>query len=139
MTTTPKEVRRAHSDTNMADYFPEHAVIDLDETYKPQDLLDALRDLRFRNGPKMQDRSRRAGLPRDGGIGLVRPRPQMRTQILFARAVAEAALIGTGADLSQPPKQVGKAERDLDHRHAGDHEGAIGNRLYQLHNLDPKS
>jgi hypothetical protein len=44
---------RHQFDTNMADYFPEHAIVDLDETYRPQDILDALSDLRFRNGPKM--------------------------------------------------------------------------------------
>jgi hypothetical protein len=37
----------------MADYFPEHAIVDLNETYRPRDILDALSDLRFRNGPKM--------------------------------------------------------------------------------------
>jgi hypothetical protein len=53
MSQSPAQVRRAHFDTNMADYFPEHAIVDLDETYKPQDLIDALTDLRFRHGPKM--------------------------------------------------------------------------------------
>jgi hypothetical protein len=53
MSGSPTQVRRAHYDTNMADYFPEHAIVDLDETYRPQDILDALSDLRFRNGPKM--------------------------------------------------------------------------------------
>jgi hypothetical protein len=53
MSQSPAQVRRAHSDTNMADYFPEHAIVDLDETYHPRDILDALADLRFKNGPKM--------------------------------------------------------------------------------------
>jgi hypothetical protein len=53
MSQSPTQVRRAHFDTNMADYFPEHAIVDLDETYRPRDILDALADLRFRNGPKM--------------------------------------------------------------------------------------
>jgi hypothetical protein len=59
MTTTAKEARRAHSDTNATDYsaqvivLPVHAVTDLDETYKPQDLIDALRDLHFDYGPKV--------------------------------------------------------------------------------------
>jgi hypothetical protein len=41
------------SPANEAYYFPEHAIVDLDETYKPQDLIDALSDLRFRHGPKL--------------------------------------------------------------------------------------
>jgi hypothetical protein len=36
------------SPANEANYFPEHAIVDLDETYKPQDLIDALSDLRFK-------------------------------------------------------------------------------------------
>jgi hypothetical protein len=42
-----------NSDANETNYFPEHAIVDLDESYKPQDLIDALQDLRFRHGPKM--------------------------------------------------------------------------------------
>jgi hypothetical protein len=34
-------------------YIPEHAITDLDESYKPKDLIDALRDLHFKQGPKM--------------------------------------------------------------------------------------
>jgi hypothetical protein len=41
------------SPANEANYFPEHAITDLDETYRPQDLIDALSDLRFKYGPKM--------------------------------------------------------------------------------------
>jgi hypothetical protein len=41
------------SPANEANYFPEHAICDLDETYKPQDLIVALTDLRFKHGPKM--------------------------------------------------------------------------------------
>jgi hypothetical protein len=32
---------------------PEHAITDLDETYRPRDILDALSDLTFRGGPMM--------------------------------------------------------------------------------------
>jgi hypothetical protein len=55
---TAKEARLAHSDTNATDYsaqvvvMPMHAICDLDETYRPQDLIDALRDLHFKHGPK---------------------------------------------------------------------------------------
>jgi hypothetical protein len=30
-----------------------HAIVDLDKSYKAQDLIDALRDMRFKHGPKM--------------------------------------------------------------------------------------
>jgi hypothetical protein len=55
--TTPKEVRRSHFDTNATDYsaqvivLPAHAVCDLDESYKPQDMIDALQGLRFERSP----------------------------------------------------------------------------------------
>jgi hypothetical protein len=42
-----------NSDANETNYFPEHAIVDLDETYKPRDIVDALTDLRFKHGPKM--------------------------------------------------------------------------------------
>jgi hypothetical protein len=44
---TPKRQTR-HSNTLV-----EHTIVDLDETYKPQDLIDALSDMRFRRGPKL--------------------------------------------------------------------------------------
>jgi hypothetical protein len=35
-------------------FVPEHAITDLGESYKPQDILDALSDIRFgHGGPKM--------------------------------------------------------------------------------------
>jgi hypothetical protein len=49
--TTAKEARRAHFDTNATDYaaqvvvLPVHTIVDLDESFKPQDLIDALQDL----------------------------------------------------------------------------------------------
>jgi hypothetical protein len=53
------EARREHYDTNATDYaeqtvvFPAHTICDLDETYKPRDILDALAGLRFRHGTKI--------------------------------------------------------------------------------------
>ena len=34
-------------------HIPESAITDLDESYKAQDLIDALRDIRFKRGPGM--------------------------------------------------------------------------------------
>jgi hypothetical protein len=46
---TAKEARRAHRDTNATDYTkPEHVILDLDESYRPRDLVDALQSLSFR-------------------------------------------------------------------------------------------
>ena len=32
---------------------PEHAITDLDETYRPRDIVDALTDIQFKRGPGM--------------------------------------------------------------------------------------
>jgi hypothetical protein len=34
-------------------HIPESAIVDLDESYRPRDIVDALTDLSFRRGPAM--------------------------------------------------------------------------------------